>query len=337
MKHKTKLNLATLDEAVLQRYYFEQMAFGSTETRRSLLPPFLKEKASQFKAIIKERGTESGKNTNNKNHRPDFLLIFSHNTYNAEVKWKSSQFNHPPSLYKNKRGFLIALNNDYKQEKHQNLQGIEIVTVEQRDFERWFIINSHQLLKDHLQAKGIGKTTTEKYWIVYLGTRVATNIETGIATGTWAFKNDKNVNNIIRIRKNDKIIFLRAGNLRPNAKQQCMVPDAQFDILKMTTLTCTGGHYFNTEPKGTCFEPKTEIRDREYIHFIDIKQDDKSTSWTVDEIKIDSREEYGITEEARRAIRDSYNNKGAPYEISEDSYQELVQAARHSKRKNNIK
>lgn len=327
MKHKTELNLATLTEAVLQRYYFEQMAFGSTETRRSLLPPFLKGRATQFKAIIKERGTESGKTKKKKNHRPDFLLIFSHDTYNAEVKWKSSQFNHPPLLYKNKKGFLIVLNDDYKKVEHKNLAGIEIVPVDQQDFQRWFAINSPQLLNDHLQSKGIGGQNTIKHWIVYLGTRVATNIGTGLKAGTWAFKNDKGVSNIIRIRKKDKIVFLRAGNLRPNPKQQCMVPEAQFDVVKMITLTCTRGHYFNTQPKGTCFEPRTEIREREYIHFIDIKEDDKSTNWNVDEIKIDSTDKYGITEETRRAVRDSYNNKGAPFEISEDSFKKLLQAA----------
>ncbi|MCD9483589.1 hypothetical protein GLP25_10375 [Photobacterium phosphoreum] len=217
-----------IDEKVLQQYYFERFMLADSKTRKLLLPP--KYYAYSCTNVVKGLNPEVnvGYKENGGKHITDYFLypMPSSNLekLNIELKWVIKDFEAQQERFPHyngeiSNGFVVAL---YEKDYSPAFVGenrIPVVYLDSEDFKKWFTKKSYAIISQSLSNKlGIkpSRLSGEKFWVVCIvGASNQHYIEHGKPYDIWAFRDNNNPKNIMKILPNDYVVFVRFNHCFP--------------------------------------------------------------------------------------------------------------------------
>ena len=132
-----KLNRNPFNEKIIHRYLFDRLYFGETKVKLSLLPQ--KYHSNKINLIVPEK--------KEKEYRADLTIYFKEQERGVpvEVKWngKSSIGQNQINYLRENHGYIISF-------EELNIEDIEYIKIDYRDFTKWISLNISKLTNESL-------------------------------------------------------------------------------------------------------------------------------------------------------------------------------------------
>ena len=370
-----------IDEKVLQQYFFELFMLADAKRRKDLLPEKYwngYSSTGNIKGLQPEvtLSTIKDKNGKDKKHIVDFVLYPIKDKglkkLNIEIKWLKEDFEEWRYPYYDgslEEGFVVCMNAENSSEidfiidkvtgKKTN---IPVVYLEPEDFKKWFTKNSYNIISQALSNKlkiKPNRLTGRKYWLIAMRSDAMKHYTNfGRKNYIWAFRDNKNPENIMKILEDDYIVFVNISNdkpfrmIYPKYKDELRKieksrggfvnsKDISWDINLIDIFKVKDGYKidYSRDKLYTGFDEEwveegmKDVADKTYTQFVRFKTYDRSDQyqyyWDKDEnFKIDRDKFDGedeVTESLVSIMRKSLNSSGDAVEMTHDAFQKIVQ------------
>ena len=304
----------------------------SSDSRKLLLPPRLRNRAKDFTVLVPEYPLHRP------SHRTDFRLVLGKNTtQNIEVEWATSRFRHGDKAddahYSKGAGFVDVLQDDVaKSASYMRNLKLEIVPVDAEDFFWWFANNAPRLLGGTMAVHTNRRMRETKQWVIYVGRQGEAEsdyVQKGYPKGVWAFRyhQGQSFSNVTSIMTGDTVIFTTEWRGVPHGRQ--VNPGGSWTCSRVDVLEVTKGFWIDYQD-GT-FENSTWDRTRpetkQYMHYFAYRKLADSekyfSRWKLQGTQFMPNDPLDI--EICSAMRWSNTQRGAPSELSEGAFTRLLQ------------